>query len=71
MTDESEIGGILTDQKDAPAVATSGTVDRQDVCVTCGEPMLYRVDEAGQVLTSFCGNMSKCPASCLEIPDAD
>ena len=55
-----------------PAVATSGTVDRQDVCVTCGKAMLYRVDGAGKVLASLCGNLAdECPASLLEIPDAD
>ena len=37
-------------------VATSGTIDRDDRCVGCGEPMLYAVDEHERVHDTFCGN---------------
>ena len=49
-------------------VATSGTIDRDDRCQSCGEPMLYAVDDAGKVHDSFCGN-SECHLFLLEIPE--
>jgi len=47
-------------------VATSGTIDRDDRCVGCGEPMLYAVDEHERVHDTFCGN-HECHLFLVEI----
>ena len=47
----------------------SGTVDRQDRCPSCREPMLYRLDSDHCLIeASFCGS-AKCAAFLLEIPE--
>ena len=47
-------------------VATSGTIDRDDRCVGCGEPMLYAVDELESVRATFCGN-DECHLFLVEV----
>ena len=48
-------------------VATSGTIDRDDRCVGCGEPMLYHVaDELESVRATFCGN-DECHLFLVEV----
>ena len=58
------------DDRDKPTVATSGTIDRDDKCGQCGEPMLYRVEVALplRVRSSFCQNFD-CGAFLLEIEE--
>lgn len=51
-----------------PTVATSGTIDRDDECAQCGEPMLFCVDDAEKVKASFCGNFD-CPLFLVEIDE--
>lgn len=49
------------------AVATRGTIDRDDRCASCGEPMLYHVeDEHERVRATFCGN-DECHLFLVEI----
>ena len=50
-------------------LATTGAVDRDDTCATCGEPMFYRVDASGRVVSSMCAALMTCPAALLEIPE--
>ena len=48
-------------------VATSGTIDRDDRCAHCGEPMLYHVaDELESVRATFCGN-DECHLFLVEV----
>lgn len=53
---------------DTLEVATGGFVPRDDRCVSCGLPMLFRVDKSERVVGSFCGNV-QCVAWLLEIPE--
>lgn len=54
-------------------VAVSGTIDREDRCVVCGEPMLFRGGAESSIPTAwlpdvkFCGHLG-CPAWLMEIP---
>lgn len=50
------------------AVATSGSIDRNDVCAACECPMLYRVDGVGRVTESFCENPD-CALFLVENPE--
>jgi len=49
-------------------VATGGTIERDDRCVKCHGPMLYRVDKAGNVTHRFCRTVG-CSAFLVEIPE--
>jgi hypothetical protein len=51
-------------------VAVSGTIDREDYCVECGKPMIYRVDPIGrQPVAMFCGKLYvACSRALLEVP---
>lgn len=52
-------------------VATSGSVDRDDVCAECGADMYYRIrpgDWTWRIVASFCGDI-RCPAAFKEIPE--
>ena len=54
--------------KDEVQVATSGSIARDDRCVSCEGPMLYVVDDAGSVKESMCGN-ADCACFLVGIPD--
>ena len=51
-------------------VKTSGTIDRDDKCNECHQPMLYRVD--GNVISEiFCGNIQSCYSALKNILSED
>jgi hypothetical protein len=53
---------------DTVRVATSGTIDRNDICARCELPMMYRVDPGtGSLLAMFCGNARDCPVALVEL----
>jgi hypothetical protein len=52
----------------AVTVAVSGeTVQRQDQCTSCREPMLYRCHENGEPYEMFCSN-AVCCLFLIEVP---
>lgn len=56
------------------SVATSGSINRHDLCSTCDQPMAYRMAAPGSdvVVASFCANLKYpiCKAALVEIPEA-
>ena len=55
------------------ALATSGTINRNDLCPECHHLMFYRTNGAStdaRVLARFCGNFA-CSQVFVEIPETD
>ena len=55
---------------DSVSVATSGNIDRDEVCAACGAGMYYRRSHTtGQTLSMFCPNIQgECLAALKELP---
>ena len=53
---------------DSVRLATRGTVNRDDRCVHCGGPMVYRVDADERVVASLCESYG-CLLWLLEIAE--
>jgi len=48
-------------------VASSGTVDRKELCRECGEQMFYHMNDRDEIDEVFCGNLGNCVAALVNI----